>query len=114
MAQTLRNLIMNIGDKVVCTDAGANPDFPEYQSPLRANTVYVVLSVGIAPDGQTGISIIGLDAPKEFYGNLFNIRRFRLLSEMKNEAAKQKAAYENSPIYRLLYGTKIYPKLTGD
>jgi hypothetical protein len=88
MAQVVQN--MNIGDKVVCVDAGPNPNWPEYKSPLIPNAVYVVRAVKIAPNGQTGIEVIGLNAPKDFFGNIFNIRRFRLLSEMKN-AVQRKA-----------------------
>lgn len=75
-----------IGEKVVCIDAGPNPMFPHYKCPLIQGQVYVVSSFGIAPQGSGGYRLVGIIPPPDFDHQLFAVRRFRLLSEMKQEA----------------------------
>lgn len=77
---------MNIGDKVICVEAGRNADFPQYKSPLRLNGVYVIQNIVTTPSGKTGLQLIGVSLPPEWGHQSFSPRRFRLLSAMKMEA----------------------------
>ncbi len=85
---------MDTGQKVICIDAGANNTFPEYQSPLIKDNVYVVRAVVPLRSGKIGIQLIGVALPPAWTNQSFAPERFRLLDELKalNKQKKQEFA----------------------
>lgn len=72
----------------MCVDAGPNPKFPKYVSPLILNQVYVVADARLNKFGVMGIALIGIAPHPDFTQQTFSTARFRLLSELKAEAAQ--------------------------
>ena len=82
---------MNNGDKVVCVD-----DSPSKcpccmgvkDERLILNNVYVVRNAVTLPSGRVGLELLGMTPPhKTLKGGTYDVYRFRLLDEMKAEAA---------------------------
>ena len=82
---------MKIGDKVVCVDDSPSKCHCCLGTPsgLILNNVYVVSGYSRDPGG---ILLLGFPAPHHDIGKGFRIERFRLLDELKQQAAVKQSA----------------------
>lgn len=82
---------MKTGDKVVCVDdhwsnCWSDPR-PWFSSLPIAGKVYVVSGFTLAPNGKTGVTLVGITGVPYSNGNPagFYPHRFRLLDEVRRE-----------------------------
>lgn len=83
---------MKTGDKIICvenSDVIESITFKVYKCPLIKGNVYVVGSIKQAPNGESGIVLLGITPPPEWGHPIFGFWRFRSLESLKETASKK-------------------------